>query len=263
MITSLSNARVRSVIALKNKSKERSARDVFLVEGVKMFGEVPLSHLAEVFVSESFYNTYRDTDLIQRVPSCEIVADRVFAAMCDTRTPQGVICLVRQYHYKQMDLMGDGTRPPLVMALENLQDPGNLGTILRTAEGAGATGVLLSRGCVDIYNPKVIRSTMGTIYRVPFVYADNLDAALKEFRQQGIRLYAAYLSGSVEYDREDYRRGSVFLVGNESRGLTEQTAGLADARIRIPMCGQLESLNASVAASLLLYEAFRQRRGGT
>jgi TrmH family RNA methyltransferase len=146
------------------------------------------------------------------------------------------------------------------MALENLQDPGNLGTIVRTAEGAGVTGILMSRGCVDIYNSKVIRSTMGSIYRMPFVYTDQWEEALRELKRQGVSLYAAHLKGQDYHDRQDYTKPAAFLIGNESRGLTEETAALADTYIRIPMCGQVESLNAAVASSILMYEANRQRR---
>ena len=148
---------------------------------------------------------------------------------------------------------------PLIMALENLQDPGNLGTVLRTAEGAGVTGILLSSGCVDLYNPKVIRSTMGSIYRMPFFVADDFHAAIRELKEHGVRWYAAHLKGEDSYDRKDYRQPTGFLIGNESRGLSDETAKLADGYIRIPMCGRVESLNAAVASAILMYEASRQR----
>ena len=152
-------------------------------------------------------------------------------------------------------------RVPHVIVLDNLQDPGNLGTILRTAEGAGVSGVLLSRESVDLYNPKVIRSTMGSIYRMPFFYSQDLREDLKKWKSRGICLYAAHLKGSRPYDEADYRQPAAFLIGNESQGLTEETADLADCRIRIPMEGQVESLNAAVASAVLMYEARRQRRG--
>ena len=146
------------------------------------------------------------------------------------------------------------------MVLENLQDPGNLGTILRTGEGAGVTGILMSSGCVDLYNPKVIRSTMGSIYRMPFCYTDDLKQSLAELKAAGVTLYAAHLRGTGTYDGQSYRTPTGFLIGNESRGLTGETAELADVYIKIPMCGQVESLNAAVASAVLMYEANRQRR---
>ena len=127
-------------------------------------------------------------------------------------------------------------------------------------EGAGVTGIILDRGSADIYSPKVIRSTMGSIYRVPFIYTDDLHQTIGEVKKQGIHLYAAHLKGKHNYEEENYTGPSGFLIGNEANGLTEETAALADAWVRIPMAGKVESLNAAVAASVLLFETARQRR---
>ena len=149
---------------------------------------------------------------------------------------------------------------PFFMVLENIQDPGNLGTILRTAEGAGVTGILMSRDTVDIFNPKTIRSTMGSVYRVPFLYVEDICEIVWELKNKGICTYAAHLKGTGSYDEQDYTKGTAFLIGNEGNGLTDQLADLADTYIRIPMYGQLESLNAAVASAVLMYETQRQRR---
>ena len=148
-----------------------------------------------------------------------------------------------------------------MMILDNLQDPGNLGTIFRTAEAAGVTGIIMSRDCVDIYNPKTIRSTMGALYRMPFLYVDDLKETIHTLKEQNIKSYAAHLDGKNTYDKEDYRQGTAFLIGNEGNGLREEIAQCADTWIRIPMCGQVESLNAAVAATVLMFEVSRQRRG--
>lgn len=255
VITSTSNNQVRQLALLQKKSKERTARDVFVVEGIKMFREVPRERLVHTYVSESFYQ--KNQELFSDLPQVTLLSDRVFESVSDTKTPQGLLCLVRQYHYELQDLMGER---PLIMVLENIQDPGNLGTILRTAEGAGVTGILLSDGCVDIYNPKVIRSTMGSVYRMPFYYSGSLREDLLSLKERGVSVYAAHLKGVSWHDSQDYCAPSAFLIGNESRGLTPETASLADTYIRIPMCGRVESLNAAVAASILMYEANRQRR---
>ncbi|MCD8398717.1 MAG: RNA methyltransferase [Lachnospiraceae bacterium] len=258
MITSTSNLQVKQLIQLQKKAKERNTQDVFVVEGSKMALEVPDSQLVQIYVSERFYE--KDPAFFGEDRPVTVLSDRVFESVSDTRTPQGVLCVVRQYHYDLEDLLGTAAREPLIIALENLQDPGNLGTIVRTAEGAGVTGILLSPGCVDLYNPKVIRSTMGAVYRMPFYYTDDFERELRTLKQRGVRLFAAHLEGSVPYDEETYCGPSGFLIGNESQGLTDETAAIANARIRIPMCGQVESLNAAVAASVLMYEANRQRR---
>lgn len=146
------------------------------------------------------------------------------------------------------------------MILEHLQDPGNLGTIIRAGEGAGVTGVIMDASTADIYNPKVIRSTMGSVLRVPFVYTEDLCGTLQWLKKQDVRLFAAHLKGKNSYEQENYCQSTGFLIGNEANGLSDEAASLADTYIRIPMAGRVESLNAAVAASVLMFEAARQRR---
>ena len=147
-----------------------------------------------------------------------------------------------------------------LLVLDNIQDPGNLGTIFRTAEAAGVTGVFLSRDCADIYNPKTVRSTMGAIYRQPFVYVEDLPGTIARMKEKGICVFAAHLQGERSYDREDYRKKTAFLVGNEGNGLRREVEEMADVRVRIPMAGRAESLNAAIAAGVLMFEVARQRR---
>ena len=149
----------------------------------------------------------------------------------------------------------EGGREPLFLLLEDIQDPGNLGTMLRTGEGAGVDGVIMSRGTVDIYNPKTIRSTMGSLYRVPFAYVEELADAIRLLQKNDIPVYAAHLRGERFFDELSYEGGSAFLIGNEGNGLKKETADLADLYLKIPMEGKLESLNAAVASALLLYQA--------
>ena len=261
MITSTSNARVKRLVNLKKKKKARDEERVFLVEGIRMFREVPTDQLEEVYVSESFYKKEKDTvEAVLQGTGIrpEELSDTVYAYASDTKTPQGVLCVVRQMEYPLEEIITG--QCPMIMVLEHLQDPGNLGTILRTAEGAGVTGIVMDRECVDIYNPKTIRSTMGSIYRMPFCYVEDLKAAIGSLKEAGIGVYAAHLDGRLDYDEEDYGRPCAFLSGNEGHGLSQETAELADIYIKIPMEGQVESLNAAIAASVLMFEAGRQRR---
>lgn len=257
MITSSSNAQVKQLIQLQKKSKIRNEQNVFIVEGIRMFQEVPRNMVKKVYISESLYNRKKQELNLEGLP-VEILSDMVFSRVSDTQTPQGILCVVEQMKYTLEELWK--TDAAHLMILDNLQDPGNLGTILRTAEGAGVTGVIMSRECVDIYNPKTIRSTMGSIYRLPFLYAEDLPAVIAQVKERGITVYAAHLDGRLSYDQEDYTGGSAFLIGNEGNGLREEIAQLADRWIRIPMCGKVESLNAAIAASILMFEVFRQRR---
>ena len=258
MITSTANGRIRELVKIKKSAKVRADREVFLVEGPKMFREIPRGMLREAYATQSFLNSEEGRLALSQGITVETVSDSVFQYLSDTRSPQGILAVVSQFHYTAPDLLGTQT-PALLLVLENLQDPGNLGTILRTAEAAGVTGILLSRDCADLTNPKVTRSTMGSVFRVPFVYTDSLEKEILALKKQKVRLYAAHLKGSVEAFTQDYTGPTAFMIGNESRGLTENTARLADQAIRIPMHGQVESLNAAVASSILLYEACRQR----
>lgn len=264
MISSTSNAQVKQVSALTKKVKYRKETGLFVVEGVKMFAELPKDRIHAVYASESFYAGTSHTGMPNRklfegVRRVEIVSDDVMKIMADTQTPQGVLALVKQYDYQVSDVI-NAPGSAHVMILETIQDPGNLGTILRAGEGAGITGVIMNSTTVDIYNPKVIRSTMGSIYRVPFVYVEDLKKTLTELKQKKIHLYAAHLDGKQDYDREDYTGHTGFLIGNEAGGLSEDIAAMADTNIKIPMLGQLESLNAAVASSILMFETARQRR---
>lgn len=258
MITSASNTRVKKVAALNQKAKERRQEGKYVVEGVKMFLEAPEKEIEEIYAMEGFQNAACMEKLAGR--PFETVSEEVFRRMSDTAAPQGILCVMRQKKYALADLLA--AKNPLLMILEDIQDPGNLGTILRTGEGAGIGGVIMSRETADIYNPKTIRSTMGSIYRVPFIYVSSLEETSVQLKAAGIRLFAAHLKGKSWYDGEDYRKGSAFLIGNEGNGLREETAALADTYIKIPMEGRVESLNAAMASGILMYEAARQRRGG-
>ena len=223
-----------------------------------MFGEAPADWIEKVYVSETLTSDPALMEQVEKLPY-DIVADSVFRQMSDTQTPQGILTVLRRPSYTLEDILGG--KNPLVMVLEDLQDPGNAGTIIRTGEGAGVSGVFLTKTCVDITNPKVIRATMGSIYRMPFLYVEDVVSLKQKLQGRGIRFFAAHLQGKNSYDRESYEDGTAFLIGNEGKGLTDQAADAADCLIRIPMCGQVESLNAAMAAGILMYEAARQRRG--
>jgi TrmH family RNA methyltransferase len=248
---------VKRLLQLQKKSKARNEENVFVVEGLRMFVEVPKERVEKVYVSETFYNKKKQELNWEEFP-LEILSDSVFKHISDTQTPQGVLCIVKQKMYDMEVLLN--IEKPHFMVLDNLQDPGNLGTIVRTAEGAGVDAVFMSKDCVDIYNPKTIRSTMGSVYRIPTIYIEDTVKLLEVFKEKGIRSYAAHLNGKNSYDKEDYRKGTAILIGNEGNGLRDEVSNKADIWVRIPMEGQVESLNAAIAASVLMFEVARQRR---
>lgn len=258
MITSPANKKIKEIQALNKKSSYRRETGLFTVEGVRMFREIPEDRMEQVFVSESFLKG-ADQEVREKILGSrhEVVQDSVFPALSDTRTPQGILAAVRQVRHSLSELVREDA---CILILETIQDPGNLGTMLRAGEGAGLTGIVCDGGTADLYNPKVIRSTMGSIFRVPVVAADDLHAAVRALKAEGVRIFAAHLKGRRDYDRESYTGPSAFMIGNEAAGLKDETAALADALVKIPMLGRVESLNAAVAASVLLYELARQRR---
>lgn len=269
MITSFNNARIKHLSELNTKSRTRKAEGVFVAEGFKMFLEAPVKLIEEIYIDSEVYDKLEErssgtpsnvfdlsarklADCRQKGISIETVSSEVFKKASDTETPQGIMVVLKRLEYTLKDICGG-----CVLILEDIQDPGNLGTMIRTGEGAGISGVLMSRGTVDIYNPKTIRSTMGSMFRVPFVYTDSIKDGIEALKKDGYCVYAAHLKGTEDYSSIKYPPRTAFMIGNEGNGLKDETASLADKYIRIPMSGELESLNASVAAALLMYESRR------
>ena len=212
MITSTGNAQVKELVRLMKKRKARDEAGVFLVEGPRMTGELLedpewKGQIEKVWMSESYArrhdsgaNAGEKATVLPDGCRTELLSDAVFSHVSDTKTPQGILAVVRRREYSMQDVLGEDPGKALVAVLDNLQDPGNMGTIFRTAEAAGATGILMSSDCVDIYNPKVVRSTMGALLRMPFLCEDDLPAALEDMKKAGIRVYAAHLEGKEAGD---------------------------------------------------------------
>ncbi len=263
MITSFSNPRIKKVVQWQAKAKERKKDNVFLAEGVKMYEEAPESSVREVYIiEEALEKLERDPVLKRKLERTgyETVSPEVFRKMSDTQTPQGILTVLKRPEYKLEDLLK--VKDPLFVLLEDIQDPGNLGTIVRTGEGAGVTAVIMTKNTVDIFNPKTIRATMGSVYRVPFLYVDSIEDTIKSLHNANVKTYAAHLKGSTYYDSFSFTEGTAFLIGNEGNGLRKETAEMASSCLKIPMEGQVESLNAAIATSLLMYEVHRQRKSG-
>lgn len=257
MITSTSNPRIKELVLLGKKSKERREQGVFLAEGPKMFKEAPKEWIKELYVTESYLLDEKNQDSLAGL-EYEVLAEHVMKAACGTRAPQGVLAVVSVPEWELHSIAGQ--ERGCFLFLENIQDPGNLGTMIRTAEAAGISAVIASPGTADLYNPKTIRATMGSIYRMPCFMEQDFTGAVRRLKEAGAKIYAAHLKGSKMYDEPDYKEKCGFLIGNEGSGLTDEAAALADEYIKVPMEGRAESLNAAVAAAILMYEANRQKR---
>ncbi len=261
IITSATNEKIKNVIKLKDKAKARKEAGLFVVEGINIFVELDKGSVEEVFVSESFADKYMSDDseydnirqLATGQLSYQLVSDKVMTKMSDTVTPQGIIALVRMQDTSVESVLKNVGDKSTVLVLDRLQDPGNMGTIIRTAEAAGVDLIVASADSVDVYNPKVTRATMGGILRMPIVVSANITDVIKTLQDNEYTAYAAHLKGEdiTNYKLADKR---VFLIGNESKGLSDEVSNMADELIKIPMQGQIESLNAAVAAAILMYQ---------
>ena len=256
MITSTTNPQVKEILQLQKKGRARNQAGVFVVEGLRMVLEAPIEAISKLYVTVNFWEKNKaQLEVLKAVP--ELVSDTVFARMSDMKTPQGVLGVIRQMNYSLEQLLKRKNAHLLV--LDHLQDPGNVGTIFRTAEAAGVDGILMSEHCVDIYHPKTVRGTMGAIYRLPFVIG-KLEEYLPAMKAQGIHIYGTQLEEADNYDTMDYQKSTAFLFGNEGNGLRAEIANHAEAFVKIPMDGQGESLNVAIAAAILMYEVRRQRQ---
>lgn len=247
----ITKKQIQTIQELKTKHKARRETGLFVVEGERIVSEMPKDKIHALYVTEEYADTHSETK------DAETVETRVFEKLSDTKTPQGILAVMRAPSFSKEEVLAKENG--LFLVLESIQDPGNLGTIFRTAEGAGVNAILLVKGTTDIYAPKAVRSTMGSIYRMPHFFIETVQEAADILHSRGACLFAAELDGEMRYDEADYRKPTAFLIGNEGNGLTEEAKALSDETIRIPMGGKLESLNAAVASALLMYEAARQR----
>ena len=253
MITSTDNGKIKDIVRLRTKKRFRDEEGLFIAEGETSVCEAPAELIREIYISEGYSGKIPEAQ-------CEVteVAGRVFEKISDTVTPQGILAVLKKNVTDTEGILGEDNNLP-VLFLENLQDPGNLGTIVRMAEAAGVAGIIMSSGTVDIYNPKTVRSTMGSVYRVPFTYCDDFLKAIDNAKKKGIRVYATSPVDSKSFYECDYTKKSAFIIGNESAGISDEVISAADERIMIPMDGKVESLNAAIAATVICFEAKRCR----
>lgn len=267
MITSRDNAQVRQVSAYQKKKKERDRDGVFVAEGERLVLEAPADALRAVYVSASYRDGVSgDAEhfLHAHAQITQAVSDEVFAKMSDVETPQGILAVVSATPHGDKGESSLHPAAPVTLLLDAIRDPGNLGTVFRSAEAAGCGRIIMSADTADILAPKAVRATMGSIYRVPYRYTEDLAGEIRRLqKEQGVSVYAAMIGqDALPYDRIDYKTSPVAVViGNEGSGIRTEVAKACTGKIYIPMEGKNESLNAAVAASVLLFEAARQRRG--
>ena len=259
-ITSTQNPKIKALIALQQKSSERRSQGLFVVEGQR---ELQHCIQAGLQIDTIFYCPTLTTPPITNPPpgggargGLFPVSPTLYQKMAYRGSTEGIIAIVKTPNLQLSDLRLSDT--PLLIILESVEKPGNLGAILRSADAAGADAVIVCDPLTDLYNPNLIRSSLGSIFTVPCVACRSEDCILF-LKQHGIQILTAQLQDSHLYYDTDMTQGTAIVMGTESTGLTDQWRRTADAHIRIPMLGQLDSLNVSVSAAILMYEAVRQR----
>ncbi len=257
----LSKNQVKLINALKDSPARRKKAHSFLVEGYKTVSEAISSDYSVEFIvaSDKFLRDQGDI-LLQAMNGKKIkvfrISQELYNKLSDTTSPPGLMAIVKSKIY-DVNILFKKNR--LTVALDRIGDPGNMGTIIRTADAAGAGGLILSKGCVDVYNPKVVRSTMGSIFHLPFVHTDNLIYTLNEFKRNNWKVVTTHLKAKKYYFDSDYTVPTVIVMGQEDKGVLEEIVNISDELIQIPMPGSAESLNVAIASGIILFEAVKQR----
>ena len=253
VITSVQNARIKHVVALQQKSSLRREEGLFVVEGQREIEHCIACgyEVTELFVMDNL-------DYTGSIPAIR-VSPQVYEKMAYRGSTEGLIAVARCKSHDLSILSPLTTHhSPLIIVLESVEKPGNLGAILRTAEAAGVDAVIVCDPLTDLYNPNLIRASIGGVFCVPTAVCTSQEC-IAFLKEHGVRILTAQLQDSYEYYDYDMRQATAIVMGTESTGLTPQWREAADAHIRIPMLGRLDSLNVSVSAAILMYEAVRQR----
>ena len=244
IITSVQNARIKHVVALQQKSSLRREEGLFVVEGQRE-------------IEHCIACGYEVVELFKRD---ENVTPQVYEKMAYRGSTEGIIAVAKCKDHS-LSILSPLTshHSPLIIVLERVEKPGNLGAILRTAEAAGVDAVIVCDPLTDLYNPNLIRASIGGVFNVPTAVCTS-EECIAFLKANGIKILTAQLQDSYEYYDYDMTQATALVMGTESTGLTQQWREAADAHIRIPMLGRLDSLNVSVSAAILMYEAVRQRK---
>lgn len=257
-ITSKDNELIKHIRKLKDK-KYRDESNEYVVEGVKLVEEAVKENakIKQIIVCEDTTRTYEiPTHIMLEIAryECISVSNKIFNIITQVTNPQGIMAIIEK---NAQDAQIDYTQD-IIVVLDDVQDPGNLGTILRTVDSIGLNQIIVSKGTADAFNSKVVRSTMGAIFRIKIIEVENLAQAIKEMRKHHFKLMVTSLQTKNSiYDIDFYKK--IIVIGNEANGVSKEIQDMADEKAKIPMLGRTESLNASVAAGVVMYEYVRQK----
>ena len=256
VITSKDNEFIKNIKKLKDK-KYRDERNEFIVEGIKMVGEAIKedANIKNIIICDDCYNNCEiPSEIKYEIAKRKIiyVSQKVFDSITDVTNPQGILAVVEKNKVNDIDYKQD-----FFLILDDIQDPGNIGTILRTADSINLNQIIVSSKTADAFNPKVVRSTMGAIFRINVIVCDDLSGVISQLKKHKVKIAATDLKTDKSIYDVDYKKTAV-IIGNEANGVSEKLLERADVKIKIPMTGKTESLNAAVATGIILYEKQRQ-----
>lgn len=257
IITSKENETIKNIKKLKEK-KYRDKENCYLVEGIKLASEAMMekARIKKIVVCEECLNKNSiDKSLLYEIAKydCIYVTEAVFKSITDVASPQGIMLVIEKEAKKTIDYNQD-----VIVILDGVQDPGNIGTILRTVDSVNLKQIIVSKNCGDVYNTKVIRSTMGAIFRLNVIESENLEQTIKEIQKNKYKVVATSLNTEKSIYDIEYQNTAI-IIGNEANGVSEDVMKLVDEKVIIPMPGKTESLNASVATGVILYEYVRRK----
>ncbi len=258
-ISSKDNSLMKHIKKLKEK-KYRDEYKEYIVEGLKLIDEAikENAQISQIIICEGCDKSEMiESHLKYEMAKyeCVYVPQNIFKMLTDVENPQGILAVIKRESSEEIVKYDED----IIIALDDVQDPGNLGTILRTVDSVGIKQILVSAGTADCYNPKVVRSTMGAIFRVNVVQCENLQNTLKEIQKNGYKILCTSLEAKNTIYKTDYKK-KVIVVGNEANGVSKDILNIADEKVIIPMLGKTESLNVSVATGVILYEYVRQKK---
>lgn len=265
IIISKDNKIIKHVSKVINSSKYRKICKEFAVEGLRLCRDAFLSdaEIITLFYTERAFSKYREF-IISAAKSCErtiIISEEIMKKLCTTETPQGIICLCKQpQHLSYSNLVRKENKALKIIILENIQDPSNLGTILRTAEALGISKVVLSDNCCDVYSSKVLRGSMGAIFRLQIFFSENISGIIKYLKSNNIIVYATVPSSlAIKVTEINFDSPCAVVMGNEGNGIKKETIDICDEKFTIPMLGRAESLNVSIASAIIMWEMMQWR----
>lgn len=248
------NKLVKNALKLKQK-KYRQEENMFLIEGLRFVEEGIKEGLVQYVLYSSKIWSMKGAEYLHRDDVIKHEVDHdIIKELSETENPQGVVAVVKKIENSIDDIKND-----FVVVVNGVQDPGNLGTIIRTSDAAGAGAVIITKGTVDVYNSKVLRSTMGSIFHIPVLFFEDFRSLAETLKQKGYKIYATSLSAENYIYNEDFKEKTAVVIGNEANGISFDDLQHATHLIKIPMPGSAESLNAAQAAAIIIYEVVRQR----